>query len=312
MTRRGLVLFAAMCVIWGIPYLLIKVAVEDLSPVTLVFLRTGIAAALLLPVAVARGHLRPLLPYWRWVVVFTAVEVTAPWLLLSDAEVRLSSSLAGLLIATTPLIGALMVLVVGGDDRLDARRLAGMLIGLGGVAMVLGLNVSGGDVGAVAEVGLVAVGYAAGPLIIARRLSDLPVVGVLTAALLLTALFYAPAAAMRLPPSLPSAQVIASVAGLAVVCTAVGFLVFFALIAEIGPVRATVITYVNPAVAVILGVLVLHEPFGVSIAAGFALILLGSFLATRRSVTSAPVASAAQRRSPVLMTADDGAPAVRR
>jgi drug/metabolite transporter (DMT)-like permease len=310
-TRRGLVLFAAMCVIWGIPYLLIKVAVADLSPVTLVFLRTGIGGALLLPVAVARGHLRPLLPHWRWVVVFAAVEVTAPWLLLSNAEVRLSSSLAGLLVATTPLIGALMALVVGGDDRLDARRLAGMLIGLGGVALVLGLNVSGGDVGAAGEVGLVAVCYAAGALIIARRLSDLPTIGVVTAALVLTTLFYAPAAATRMPSSPPSAQVIAAVAGLAVVCTAVAFLVFFALIAEIGPVRATVITYINPAVAVILGVLVLHEPFGVSIAVGFALILLGSFLATRRAATTAPVAHAAQRSSPVLVTMDEGAPVVR-
>src|SRR5215469_11363789 len=134
MTRRAWILFAAMAFLWGIPYLLIKVAVADLSPITLVFLRTGIAAVLLVPLAASRGALRPLLPYWKPVLAFTAVEVTVPWLLLSSAERHLSSSLSGLLIAGVPLIGAVLGLAVGGDDRLDVRRVAGLVIGFIGVA----------------------------------------------------------------------------------------------------------------------------------------------------------------------------------
>src|SRR3954462_9288219 len=106
MTRRGVLLFAAMCVIWGVPYLMIRVAVRELAPVTLVFLRTGIAALLLTPVAAARHELRPLLAHWRPLLAYTAVEVAIPWLLLAHAETRLSSSLTGLLIAAVPLVGA--------------------------------------------------------------------------------------------------------------------------------------------------------------------------------------------------------------
>jgi drug/metabolite transporter (DMT)-like permease len=281
-SRRGLALFAAMCVIWGIPYLLIKVAVEDLNPAVLVFFRTAAGGALLLPLAAARGDLRRLLPQWRVVVVYTLVEVAVPWFLLSDAERRLSSSLSGLLVAAVPLTGAVLSRLTGGDERFGAQRLAGLLLGLGGVGVLLGFDVGGSDLGAVAEIGLVTVGYATGPLLIARKMTDLPAMGVVSASLGLSAVGYAPVALTQLPASV-SARVVAAVAVLAVVCTAIAFLLFFALIAEVGPVRATVITYVNPAVAVALGVIVLGEPFTVSTAAGFVLILAGSFLATRRS-----------------------------
>src|SRR5689334_4564252 len=141
-TRRGWALFAAMAIIWGIPYLLIKVAVGDLTPMSLVFLRTGVGALLLVPVAAARGSLVPLLPHWRAVLAYTAVEVAVPWLLLSNAETRLTSSLTGLLLAAVPLIGAVLVVATGDDDRLDARRAAGLAIGFVGVAALLGLDLS--------------------------------------------------------------------------------------------------------------------------------------------------------------------------
>lgn len=294
MTRRGWALFTAMAVIWGIPYLLIKIAVGELTPASLVLLRTAIGAAILLPVAAARGWLAPLVPYWRWVLVYTIVEVSLPWFLLADGERRLSSSLTGLMIAAVPLVATLLQLLTRGDDRLDPRRATGLVVGIVGVAVLVGLNVSFKDIGAVAEVSLVALGYAAGPIIIARRLPSLPAVGVVAASLVLTALFYAPLALPQLPKGMPSGKVLLAVLILAVVCTALAFLVFFALIAEVGPVRATIITYFNPAVALLLGVALLHEPFTVGAVVGFSLILAGSVLATRRTSSladSAPAAS---------------------
>ncbi len=293
MTRRGWALFGAMCVLWGIPYLLIKVAVAEVSPVTLVFLRTAMGAVLLVPIAAMRGELKPLLPRWRPIVVFTLVEIGIPWVLLSDAETRLSSSLSGLLVAAVPLIGAVIATVLG-QDRLDGRRLLGLLVGLGGVAALLGLDVSGGDLGAVGEIGVVTVGYAVGALMISRPLKGLPSTGVVAAALALAAIAYAPLAFTHLPAHVPPANVMAAITVLGVVCTAIAFLVFFALIAEAGPVRATVITYVNPAVAVALGVLLLGERFTVGTAVGSVLILIGCALATRRAApVPAPEAQAA-------------------
>jgi len=286
MTRRGWLLFLVMGVIWGVPYLLIKVAVADLSPASLVFLRTATGVLVLLPIAAARGSIAPLRGHRRWVLAYTVVEVAVPWMLLSDAERHISSSLAGLLIAAVPFIGALLVLVTGGDDRLDSRRLAGLLVGFFGVATLVGFDLSGGSLGAVGEIAVVTVGYALGPMIIARRLRGVPAVGVVAASLVLTAIVYAPVGVLQLPRHAPSLQVVLAVAGLGVVCTALAFLLFFALIAEVGPVRATVITYVNPAVALTLGVAVLGEPFTVATGLGFALILLGSYLATSRSSTT--------------------------
>ena len=286
-----------MAVIWGIPYLFIKIAVGELTPAALVFLRTVIGTALLLPLAAARNDLPPLLRKWKWVLVYTAVEVAVPWFLLSDAERHISSSLTGLLIAATPFFGAIMAWATGGaDDRLDRRRIAGLALGFLGVAALVGLDVRGSDLGAIGQVLIVAMCYAAGPTIVARKLSDLPSLGVVAASLVITAVVYAPVAITQLPPSLPSPSVLFAVAVLGVVATALGFLVFFALIGEVGSARATVITYLNPAVALALGVAVLGEPFTVGIAIGFVLIVLGSVLATRRSAPPAPSVSLTEER----------------
>ncbi len=281
MTRRGWLLFASLCVMWGIPYLLIKVAVRDITPAALVFLRTTLGALVLLPLAVRQGGLRLLLARWRPFVLYTAVEIALPWLLLSDAERRLSSSLTGLLIAAVPLVGAVLSAASGGRDGLEARRVAGLVLGLAGVAALLGLDVGGGDIAAVAKMAVVVVCYAVGPLIISRRLTGVPILPVVTASLALCAVGYAPFALAQLPAAMPPATVVAAVVILGIVCTALAFLVFFGLIAEVGPVRATVVTYVNPAVAVALGVTLLHEPFTTGTGVGFVLILTGSFLATR-------------------------------
>jgi drug/metabolite transporter (DMT)-like permease len=299
-TRRGWILFLAMGLIWGIPYLFIKIAVAELTPASLVFLRTAIGAALLLPIAAARNDLRPLLPHWKWIAAYTLVEVAAPWFLLADAERRISSSLSGLLIALVPSIGAILTWATGSDDRLDLRRIAGLGLGFLGVAALVGLDVGASDIGAVAEVVLVALGYALGALIIARKLSNLPVFGVIAASLALTMAAYAPVGIAQLPRALPSPQVIVAVVILGVVCTAIAFLVFFPLIAEVGPARATVITYVNPAVALALGVAFLHEPLTLGIVLGFVLIVLGSVLATRRTAPARPPSVALSRSADPL------------
>jgi drug/metabolite transporter (DMT)-like permease len=275
-------LFAAMSVIWGIPYLLIKVADEGVSVPVLVFARTGIGAVLLLPVALRRRQIRVLLPHWRWLTVFALVEIAGPWLLLSNAERHLSSSMSGLLVATVPIIGAVLARLTGDSERLTVVRWTGLLVGLGGVALLVG-QAAGGSAWPVAEVLLTATGYAIGPLIANRKLADLPRFGMTAVCLGFTAVLYLPAALATLPSAVPPARVLASLAGLAVVCTAAAFILFFMLIAEVGPARATVITYVNPAVAVALGAGVLGEPFTPLIAGAFALILAGSVLATRRA-----------------------------
>ena len=310
MSRRGWVLFAAMSVIWGIPYLLIKVADEGVSVPVLVFSRTFVAALLLLPLAWRRGQLRVLLPHWRWLVVFALVEIVAPWLLLSNAERQLSSSTSGLLVATVPIIGVVLARLTGDTERITVARWAGLLIGLGGVALLAG-HVTGGGAWPVVEVLLVATGYAAGPLIASRKLGDLPGLGMTAVCLAFTAVVIAPAAALTLPPAAPPARVIGSLVALAVICTALAFVMFLKLIAEVGPARATVITYVNPAVAVALGVVVLGEPLTPAIALSFALILAGSVLATRRGQRAAPAGKTADAPDATAAAPPPGEPARR-
>ncbi|HTX82719.1 MAG TPA: EamA family transporter [Streptosporangiaceae bacterium] len=293
MSRRGWWLFAAMSLIWGVPYLLIKVAVGGVAPPVLVLARVGIGAALLLPIAIRRRELAPLLPHWRWVLLFALVEIIAPWLLLSEAETRLSSSLSGLLIASVPILVAIFGRLTGGQDRLSPVRWTGLLIGLGGVGLLVAAGGAHGDAGSVAEVLMVAVCYAIGPLVAARKLSELPSLGLTAACLAVAAIVYAPVAAITWPSAAPAPKVIAALCTLAVVCTAIAFVVFFALIGEAGPARASVITYINPAVAVALGIGVLGEHLTLTMGIAFVAILGGSVLATRPGARTAAGAAVA-------------------
>ena len=286
MTRRGQTLFLALGVIWGIPYLLIKVAMSGVTPATLVFARTALGGLLLLPVALARGDLRPVLARWRPALAYTAVEIALPWYLLASAERRLTSSLSALVVATVPIVGALLARTTGARERLGAVRLAGLATGLAGVAVLVGLDVRASERGSIAGLLVVALAYAVGPLIAHRHLGDLPSLGVVAFSLVVSALLYAPLALLQAPHHLPAAKVVLSLAGLGVVCTAGAFLAFFALIAEVGPARATVVAFVNPAFAVLLGVLVLGESFSIAMAVGFVLIIAGSVLSTRTFVAS--------------------------
>jgi drug/metabolite transporter (DMT)-like permease len=282
MTSSGKFLFVALALIWGIPYLLIKVAMGELTPASLVFLRTALGAVLLLPFVLGRGNLRALVARWRPLLLYTVAELGIPWVLLSDVERRVDSSLAGLMVASVPLVGALLSRLSGGRDRLSGLEVGGLALGFTGVVILLGFNLGAGDPWAILEMLLVVVGYAVGPMVIARRLSDLPVLEVVAASLVICAVAYAPLGIHQLPVHLPSPAVIGSVLGLGALCTAVAFVAFFKLIAEVGPTRATVVTYLNPAVAVLAGVLLLGEPFTVTTALGFVLILAGAWFTTGR------------------------------
>lgn len=285
MTKRGWVLFIALGVLWGMPYLLIRIAVSAVDPLVVAGSRTLIGALLLLPIAWHRKVLFAGFRRWQWLLAYTLVEINIPWLLLGHAETRLNSSTAGLLLAVVPLFAALIVTKLG-HESLEPRRLLGLGIGFAGVALLVGMDIHFSDLPAVAATMVVAFCYAIGPIIVDRKLKDVPAIGVVTASLIVAALLYAPFAPMVWPEHIP-ASAAWSVVGLGVLCTAAAFLVFFALIAEAGPARATVITYVNPAVAIVLGAVVLSEPLTLGMVIGFPLVIVGSVLGTSRVRTDA-------------------------
>lgn len=280
-SRRGWLLFGAMCLLWGVPYLLISVVVESFSPPAMVAGRTLIAALLLLPFAIRSGALKAAWKLWHWVLAFGLVEMAGPFFLLGHAEQSLPSGLTGLLVATVPLFAALIAL--GGGDRAVLRpaRLIGLLVGFVGVGVVVaGPGLTGGKVDLVAagEVLLVAVLYAIAPFIVARKLNHVSSIGTITLALLFIGILYLPIALLT-QHQVPTVPSIAALIALGVICTAVAFLAFFALIKEVGPVRAPLFTYVNPVIAIVLGAIVLAEPLTVGLLIGFPLVIIGCWFA---------------------------------
>jgi drug/metabolite transporter (DMT)-like permease len=280
-SARAWVTFGSVSVLWGIPYLFIKVAVDSYSPAAVVAGRTLIGAIILLPFALRQRSLRPAFSKIGWVLAFGLVEMAGPFVLLGHAEMTLPSGMTGLLVATVPLFAALIAL--GGGDRAVLRpaRAIGLIVGFIGVAIVVaGPGLFGGDVSLLAagEVLLVAVLYAIAPFIVARKLGDVPSLGTITLSLMMIGILYLPIGLLTQHevPTLPS---IGAMLTLAVVCTAIAFLAFFALIREVGPVRAPLFTYVNPVVAIILGAIVLAEPLTPGLLIGFPLIIAGCWFA---------------------------------
>lgn len=281
MTARGWFLFSLMGVVWGVPYLLIKVAVDEVSPSGVVFARCALGALLLLPFALRRpGMANTVRTHWKPMLAFAVIEIVGPWYTLTDAERHLSSSTAGLLIAGVPIVGVLLSRFFGATESLGPRRVTGLALGLGGVGVLTLPHLTGGDALSLAEVLVTVVGYATAPLIADRHLKGVPTLHLITPCLALAALVYAPAAVASRPAALPSAGALTALAALGVVCTAVAFVAFLELIKEAGPIRASVITYVNPAIAVAAGAVFLDEPLSATVLAAFALILTGSVLAT--------------------------------
>ncbi|HLM09487.1 MAG TPA: EamA family transporter [Thermoleophilaceae bacterium] len=305
MTSRGWALFAAVSVVWGMPYLFIKIAVDEMSPGFVAWSRLALAAAVLLPVAIKLGAFRGLRPLP--LIVFAAVEMAVPWPLIGFGEQRVSSSLAAILIATVPLFVALIALRFDHAERPTATRLVGMLIGLAGVVALVGIDIGGRSdelVGAVAIL-VAAFGYAIGPMLVKRYFAQVDPLGPIAAAITVATLMLTPFAAADFPTEAPSADALLSVAVLGLICSALAFLLFFRLITEAGPSRATIITYVNPIVALALGVAILGEHVTAGAVAGLLLILAGSWLSTDGRVPPglAAIAGRIRRRGPVEQAA---------
>jgi drug/metabolite transporter (DMT)-like permease len=283
MSARAWTLFAAMSVIWGIPYLFIKIAVDhDVPPMFVAWSRVALGALLLMPIAAHAGALRGLRSKLPWLAAFALSEVCIPFPLISFGEQHVTSSVTAILIASLPLLVAVLTLFVEPEERITRARLAGLLTGFAGVVALVGIDIAGSSselLGALCILGATC-GYAVGPMIIRAKLREADPRGVSASALALATLFLFVPAMFALPDGVPDGAALASIAVLGVVCSALAFVVFFALIVEAGATRATVITYINPAIAVLLGVTLLGESLGAASLLGLVLILLGSWIGT--------------------------------
>lgn len=281
-TRKGWILFAVMALVWGITYLFIKEAVASYTPTAVVAGRTLLGAVVLLPFALRSGALSAAMKHWPWVLAFGLIEMAGPFLLLSHAETQLPSGLTGLLVATVPLFAVLIALVRGDRSALSPMRLGGLLLGFAGVVIVVAgpglFPRDGASMIAIGEILLTALLYAIAPFVIAVKLSDVPSIGTITLALLAIGLGYLPAALLT-QNEVPTMRSTVSLVLLGVICTAVAFVAFFALIREVGPVRAPLFTYVNPIVALILGTALLTEPVTPGLVIGLPVVLIGCWFA---------------------------------
>ena len=274
-----------MSVLWGLPYLMIRVAVRQLDPATLVFARTAVASIFLIPVAVHQRVLGTLRGAWGWLVLFSIVEMAIPWFFMGSAERHLTSSFTGLLVASVPLVALALSKLLHPHEPIRRQRIVGLLVGIVGVLIFVGLDLHSGSLLWVGAMVIVIVGYASGPMILSLRLSHASGLAVVTASVALVSVLYLPWGVTHWPSHLRW-MTYASVVGLGVLCTAAAFLVFFALVKEVGPSRGVVVTYFNTAVAVFLGTMLLHEPLTTGILVGFPLIVVGSVFATSSSRVS--------------------------
>jgi drug/metabolite transporter (DMT)-like permease len=283
MSRRAWAAFAAMSLIWGVPYLFIKVAVDDgLSPAFVSFARVAIGAVVLLALGWRAGVLGQVRGRWKWVAVFAVVELALPFPLIAAGEQYVSSSLTAILIACVPLFVALLAIRVDAAERATGLRALGLATGFAGVVALVGIDVAGNadELLGAALILVSTLGYATGPMVLKRKLPDVDGRALNGAALLIASVLLVIPAAVSAPSEMPSGDALLALAALGFVCTALALVVFTVLIVEAGPGRAIVITYINPIVAVAAGVLVLNETVGIGAAIGLVLILAGSWLST--------------------------------
>jgi len=277
-----------MAVIWGIPYLLIRVAVRQLDPGVMVLMRTAPASLLLTPLVIARGQIPVLLKNLRWIIIFGVVEFGVPWYCMATAERHISSSLTSLLICCVPLFAVLAQRIRRTGEHISQRRYFGLGVGAVGVALLVGLDLRGGSITWIGLMMVVCLGYCFGPMILATKLAHVPGVVVVAGATAFVALCWIPWAVVHWPAHV-SGETWSCMAVLSVVCTATAFLVFFELVKEVGSSRSVVVTYFNTAIAVVLGIVGLHETLTAGIILGFPLVLVGCIFAT--SATKVPATS---------------------
>ena len=288
MSRRGLILFLAIGLAWGVPYFFLAVAGKDFSTPSVIFARVVIGAAILVPFAIKRGEFKAALKAWPWVLTFAAIEMIGPWYLLTEAERHVPSGLAGLMIATVPIFGMLIAYFFQGDKSVrHPKTLAGLAIGFTGVVLLVGIDSLTGTFEPIYLFMLVlaALGYAVAPAIVNTKMKHVPAAGMMSLSLLMVAAFYAIPAIGALPGEFaagPSAESVWALVGLGIVSSAVAFVMFFELVKEVGSARATLVTYPNTAWALLLGIVLLGEPITIGLLTGLPLVALGSYLALRK------------------------------
>lgn len=285
MSRRNFVLFLAVGFLWGIPYLFIRIAVKEFEPSVIVFSRVVIGAAILLPLAIKRGLLTAGMKNLRHILPYSIAEMIGPWILITTAEKKISSGLAGLLIATVPFWSTIMTAFQGDRSVWHAKRLFGLIIGFIGLVLVVGLETINQkqNLISIGMMVLASIGYAWAVIRVNQKIPQVDGLAINGLAMTMTAIFYLPFAIIQMPSHLPSLKATSAVVSLGLFPTALAFIFFFLVMKEIGPARASLVTYLNTAFAVVLGVIILGEPLTVGIIVGLPLVLVGSYFASRNS-----------------------------
>jgi drug/metabolite transporter (DMT)-like permease len=287
MTRKALWLFLAAGLAWGVPYFFIAIAVQDFSNYSIVLFRVVIGAVVLIPLAIKTGALKLALKHWRWVLLFAVLEMVGPWWLITEAQRHISSGLTGLLIATVPFFAVFIASAMGDKSVWHPKTILGLVLGFSGVVALVGIDSFAGFIDPlwVGAVILAALGYALAPAIISHKIGFVPTAGVISLSMVIVGFIYLIPALYQLPAEVAAGPAIESwiaILVLGVVCSAVAFVIFFALIKEVGPARATLITYLNTLVALLLGIVFLNEPITPGLLIGIPLVLVGSWFAGRR------------------------------
>jgi drug/metabolite transporter (DMT)-like permease len=287
MSRKALWLFLAAGVAWGVPYFFIAIAVKEFSTESIIFFRVLIGAAVLVPLALKSGALRLAVKHWKWVLFFAIFEMVGPWFLITEAERHISSGLTGLLIATVPFFAVIIVSFLGDKSVWHPKTIFGLVVGFVGVVALVGIDSLQGYIDPlwVGAVILASFGYALAPAIIAYKIGFVPTAGVISLSMVFVGFVYLVPASLALPAELaagPSIEAWGSILALGVICSAIAFVIFFALIKEVGAARATLITYLNTLVALLLGIVFLSEPITPGLIVGIPLVLLGSWFAGKR------------------------------
>ena len=283
MSRKSLFHYVLVGILWGIPYLLMKVAVEDFPPAAVVAGRTLIGAAILIPVALYRKKFKGAVLGFKYVAFYALMEMIGPWILITTAEQKINSGLAGLLVSTVPIFATIITSLRGDHSVWQFKRIIGIIVGFIGLILVVGIESLTGtsDPLSIAMVILAAMGYSYAVIMVTSNLPLVDGIAINGLAMAITSVFWAPVAIAQWPSSISMDSALSLVA-LGVLSTAFAFILFFKLMEEIGPARGSLVTYLNTAVAVVLGVIILREPLTAGIIVGLPLVLVGSYLASRK------------------------------